>query len=386
MEPIRGRLGAAPAPLFTQIISGLAAVIMPRLMLARRAASHDINVKAGRGDRAGRARALATFVFASAMVGWVLGDAHVARRRHRSRTRVRAPSATALFNAGLLWLTYLGLEPYVRRYAPDSLLGWTTPDRGHWRDPRVGVDVLVGVCAALAMTLLYASHNLLPPLAGYPEPMPIVRDAQFFSGLQAPVLRHRLSDLGRRASSMLAVVGIVGFMLLLRNRMAAALTAMVVFAPAVIERHVPGRHATARPCARVLASAPIFVLAILRAGLLATIAALCDPLHPAARADYGRPLELARAVRLWPVAIVLALGLGGCYLAARIARRAATTFSTCTRIGVPSKPKRLAQPVHQKALVGEVKLGRDVGEEHERRRRDARLRGVEDAHLPLARG
>ena len=36
-----------------------------------------------------------------------------------------------------MWLTYLGLEPYIRRYSPDSLLGWTTlcwPDTGAIRE------------------------------------------------------------------------------------------------------------------------------------------------------------------------------------------------------------------------------------------------------------
>ena len=35
------------------------------------------------------------------------------------------PSAPACFDAAILWLTYLGLEPYVRRTSPDSLIGWT---------------------------------------------------------------------------------------------------------------------------------------------------------------------------------------------------------------------------------------------------------------------
>ena len=59
-------------------------------------------------------------------------------------------------------------------HSPDSLLGWTRLVAGHWRDPRVGVDVMVGVSAGLAMTLLYAVHNLLPRLVGLPEPMPLM--------------------------------------------------------------------------------------------------------------------------------------------------------------------------------------------------------------------
>ena len=41
----------------------------------------------------------------------------------------------ALFDAALLWLTYLGIEPYIRRYAPDSPIGWKRLIGGGWSDP-----------------------------------------------------------------------------------------------------------------------------------------------------------------------------------------------------------------------------------------------------------
>ena len=65
---------------------------------------------------------------------------------------------------------------------------------GHWRDPRVGVDVLVGVSAGLAMTLLYAVHNVLPALAGFPEPMPLVPSESSMNGVRYILSRHRQRD------------------------------------------------------------------------------------------------------------------------------------------------------------------------------------------------
>ncbi len=53
--------------------------------------------------------------------------------------------------------------------------------------------------------------------------------------------------------------------------------------------------------------------------------------------------------------------------------------------GRAEQAERLPQPVDQEPLVGKVELGRDVREEHERRRRDAGLGGVKDPHLPPAR-
>ena len=49
----------------------------------------------------------------------------------------------------------------------------------------------------------------------------------------------------------------------------------------------------------------------------------------------------------------------------------------------PHKPKGRANLVFQKPLVGEVELHSAIREEHERRRRNRRLRHVENLH-PLA--
>jgi len=92
-------------------------------------------------------------------------------------TRMFTAIGGALFDAALMWLTYLGLEPYVRRYSPDSLIGWTRLTAGRWNDSRVGADVMIGVSAGLAMTVLFAVHNVIPPLMGRPEPMPFTSDA-----------------------------------------------------------------------------------------------------------------------------------------------------------------------------------------------------------------
>ena len=109
------RRGASspPASLFSQIISGLAAIIMPALMVLG-AALARINLKAGRGDRDGAFR-VATFIFGTSLLGWVLGTSHIPAVGTEIG-RIFAAVGRGLFDAGLLWLTYLGLEPYVRRY------------------------------------------------------------------------------------------------------------------------------------------------------------------------------------------------------------------------------------------------------------------------------
>lgn len=52
--------------------------------------------------------------------------------------------ATALFCGGYFWLVYIGFEPFIRRYWPQSLISWTRLLRGSWRDPLVGYHLLAG--------------------------------------------------------------------------------------------------------------------------------------------------------------------------------------------------------------------------------------------------
>jgi len=61
---------------------------------------------------------------------------------------------TTAFYAALFWAMYLALEPFVRRYWPQTLVSWTTLLTGRIRDPIVGRDVLFGVLLGVAMALV----------------------------------------------------------------------------------------------------------------------------------------------------------------------------------------------------------------------------------------
>ena len=301
-----------PASLFSQIVSGLAGIIMPALMVLG-AALARINLKAGRGDRDGAFR-VATFIFGTSFLAWVLGTSHIPAVGNEIG-RIFHAVGRGLFDAGVLWLTYLGLEPYVRRYSPDSLLGWTKLVAGHWRDPRVGVDLIVGVSAGLAMTLLYAVHNALPPLVGFAEPMPLISNAQALNGLRHifSAIAFQLTDAVN--SGMLGVAGVVGFVLLLRNRAAchgwrqssaSRRSSSTGCSPAA-------RRASTSPSAP--GSSTIYVLTIVRAGLLSAVAALFTHfvlLRAPITTDFS---SWHATTGLWHAGIVLALGLGACYYA-----------------------------------------------------------------------
>jgi serine/threonine-protein kinase len=63
-------------------------------------------------------------------------------------------SGWALVWGGFTWLMYIGLEPYVRRVWPNTLVSWTRLMSGRWRDPLIGRDVLVGLLAGVIRTAL----------------------------------------------------------------------------------------------------------------------------------------------------------------------------------------------------------------------------------------
>lgn len=191
----RSARAAQPPPRsrFSRFVDAISALVMPGLMLAAAILAWG-NIKAGRGDRRGARRAAGVLV-AIAITGWLLGSQHTGALG-QDLPRFFGAVGRALFDGGLLWLTYLGLEPYIRRFSPDSLVGWTRLLGGRWQDPQVASEVLVGVCAGLGMTVLYAVHNLVPPLLGRPEPMPMApADPAVLMGARF-VIGRMLSQIG----------------------------------------------------------------------------------------------------------------------------------------------------------------------------------------------
>jgi hypothetical protein len=152
----------------------------------------------------------------------------------REISRFFSAVGKGLFEASVVWLAYLGLEPYVRRFSPDSLIAWTRLLAGGWRDPRVGRDVMIGVAAGLGMTVVFAVHNLLPPLFGQLEPMPVPSEPTLLMSTRY-VFASILTQLQKAmASGMLGIAGYVAFRMLLKRRFAAMLAAIVCYAGVVM--------------------------------------------------------------------------------------------------------------------------------------------------------
>ena len=110
-------------------------------VLARR------NLQGGKSDQQGALRIAAT-------VGSLLLVAQLLEAHHTFTGAevfvVTGALSWALFVAAFTWLSYVALEPYVRRHWPHALIGWTRLLAGRWRDRRVGRDLLIGSIVGLA--------------------------------------------------------------------------------------------------------------------------------------------------------------------------------------------------------------------------------------------
>ncbi|MEZ5418250.1 MAG: serine/threonine-protein kinase [Vicinamibacterales bacterium] len=264
------RQTSAPASMFDTAVAALAGLIMPALMLATAILARR-NLRAGRGDRRGALESSAA-MFVMQMAGWALTATHVADVGLEVQ-RVFEAIGAALFSSAVLGLAYLALEPFVRRTFPDSLIGWSRATTGHWRDPRVGRDVLLGVAAGMVMTLVFAVHNLLPPLVGQPPPIPIARSLTALEGLRETIGHTLFQMASALQAAMIGTAGIVVLRLGLRRAWLAALAALVFFAPVVLAgMFMPGTPQLDLVAGGLITA--IFIGVILRLGLLASAAAL----------------------------------------------------------------------------------------------------------------
>jgi serine/threonine-protein kinase len=71
----------------------------------------------------------------------------------------------------LIWASYLALEPWVRRYWPQSLIVWSRALAGRWRDPVLGRDVLIGMTAGSGIMIGAVLFKLVTISAGSAAPM-----------------------------------------------------------------------------------------------------------------------------------------------------------------------------------------------------------------------
>jgi hypothetical protein len=182
------------------------------------------NLRLGRGDRRTATR-LALFVFVLSILNVIL----------------ELPSSGRIFTlftpilAGLTWILYIAIEPFVRRRWPQILVSWTRLLSGDWRDPLVARHALIGSAfAALLTCIYYFSRYILPSSLGYPALVPPnVFDFQSIMGTRffISVLMAMLSSIV--IDSLMQICFLLILTLLLRNQKAAMTVCIILFAMAL---------------------------------------------------------------------------------------------------------------------------------------------------------
>jgi serine/threonine-protein kinase len=126
------------------------------------------NLRLGRGDSKGAVRLAALFSVLATMVDVL----ETSSSQAAFFGVVVNNLSLRLFTAGVIWLTYLAIEPYVRRLWPHALITWSRLLDGRLRDPLVGRDLLYGGVAGMVVVAVQLLPQAAPRL-GLPPPVPV---------------------------------------------------------------------------------------------------------------------------------------------------------------------------------------------------------------------
>jgi len=274
------------------------------IVLARR------NFRSGRADRRGASR-VALYMIVSGGVYWLTVNHHVAAAMGEFESFLYTVAIFTLV-AALMGTIYLALEPYVRRFWPDSLLGWSRLLAGHIRDPRVGRDLLAGAVFGVGLSLIALGKARILPQFGYPSQYPSYGLA--IDVLSAPgrlIAAWIAGAVSALEAALLAVLVFVVLRLLLRRAWISVGAGVALMS--LVSANQMGGAGTWLVWLFPLASGILLTLVVVRFGLLAYAVAWY-----VAGVVTRVPLRLdlshwAAVPSAWTLALLMALTLFGFY-------------------------------------------------------------------------
>ena len=285
------------------------------------------NLRSGRADRRGAFR-LASVLFFMFVTFWLLAP-HLSEIGEETN-RLFIFLGLGLFVGGVMYLVYLALEPFVRRSWPTMLVGWSRALAGRVPDPIVGRDLIVGVVAGLVLTALGQTGQWLPRLLGWQEPVipatPLTGPFEHTRYLLVMIPQALNSGL---QNALLSVMAFTGFRELVKrgltrlkqqwvspDYLAAGLALLLLVFISLVESPTNRNHLVLNGLLE-LATSGIFLVVLLRFGMLATvvmysISALCQraPLTLQSNSLYAGPA--------WTVlGFIFLVALAGLWMARR---------------------------------------------------------------------
>jgi hypothetical protein len=133
------------------------------------------NIRTGKGDR--RGASTFAWIYFTCMAAARILEAHHTPSLEELNVFWKSISI-AMLNAGVIWVFYIALEPWVRRRWPHTMISWSRYVSKGIRDPLVGRDILYGAgfgcLIALIDAVTIAAHGqgveplmpVLQPLMG----------------------------------------------------------------------------------------------------------------------------------------------------------------------------------------------------------------------------
>jgi serine/threonine-protein kinase len=254
---------------------------------------------------------LALFVSITGLLSWGFGTHYIlelTRGLWQFVGSLGAALAAALFFA----FVYLALEPFVRRRAPELLIGWARVVEGRFRDPRVGRDVLVGAAYGAVIALVIHITNALPTWFSLGGQTTIPPETDMVQGGRLMVAALFGAPLGALGQAM-SVLGVFFLLLLVfRNRVAATIGLALV---TTMIRIGGENFALEAPGALIFGT--LIALMTARFGLLATFAGglfgqllIASPLPLDLGAAYAPQTIIVLFVLVALVLVALRISLG----------------------------------------------------------------------------
>ncbi|UCE03883.1 MAG: serine/threonine protein kinase [Candidatus Latescibacterota bacterium] len=207
-------------------VAGIAGALLSLALLGGSTLLARRNLQQGRGDRRGAWR-LALFILGILFATWLIHANHAPSLVEESALFFRT-FGVMLFVSGVFWVLYIALEPYVRRRWPDSIISWSRLLGGHFRDPLVGRDALIGMLLGAGTTYLVLLPQVLLPLLGK---APAAPDAVAPEVLHGPLraLFGVLLELTDAISGPLAILMLMlGLRMLLRRQWIANVSVVLL--------------------------------------------------------------------------------------------------------------------------------------------------------------
>jgi protein kinase-like protein len=237
-------------------------VLLGALLIARH------NLRANRADRRAAAR-LALFCLVLNVGAWAVGGHHLSGMAIEVNSFFRV-LGNLLLQSAVLWILYLAIEPYGRRFWPDGLLGWTRLSAGHLRDPRIGKDLLIGGALGGVLLLTDVFRALSAYLIARPPGVPALEgDVRALTGVGAIVLAWTGQIYSSIQTALIIAMIFVGLRLIVRRTWIAVAVGMTVTTIAV-SGNAPFGDILWLYALCQLATIGIITYAIFRFGLLVT--------------------------------------------------------------------------------------------------------------------